>query len=376
MQNDDSIIDEQIRRDKAFYLRYAYIEEMEKHLLAFESQLTAHGLNVRWIDDEAMLCSQINDILPNSNFNKVFFDLPHVPAELEKSTLFNQLSIDDVQANLEEPDLLVVKADFGIVESGSLVFLNKKPRNYLNNVRNMVIILDIDQLIVKQDDLPLFLSILDNPDNPEDALYDIKIINGKFQHLIPELFQTSDNLPFTQEDVNITVFLYNNGITDIMSDSFLRQSLFCIHCGRCLQVCPAAAKMDGIAPIDLVKMNCFNIPDSYHFLFSHTTLCGNCAAVCPVHIPLVDMLVYEMQFENRAHPSSRNKQLNAILSKRSKMNKFDGYFLHQFFVNRFYGKNKVLKSYFSNNRTKFFNISFNNLDHNYNDDLEPEDITK
>lgn len=376
MQGKNSNSDNLKRREKAFCLRYSYIEEMEKHLLAFESQLTAHGINVRWIDDEASLCSQTADILPNSNYNKVCFDLPYIPAELHKSNLINCIPVGEVQANLEEPDLLVVKADFGIAETGSIVFVNRKPKNYFNKVRNILIILDIDRVIVRQEDLPLFLSILDNPDSGEDAVHDIKIINGVFKHIVPEVFQTDGHLPFTAENVNIYLFLYNNGITDIMQDKFLRQSLYCIHCGRCLSVCPAIGKTDGVAPIDFIKRNCFEMPDSAHYLFSHTALCGNCEKVCPVNIPLVDLIVYEMQLENSDNPSARSKRLYSVLSRRSKMNKCGSLLMHRFFVNRLFGGNKTLKSYFYCLREKSFNLNFNSLDENYNDDLEPEDITK
>lgn len=375
-KDDASQTNSQLRRKKAFFLRHSCIEELEKHLLAFEAQLSSHDVNVRWIENEENLCSQIICSLPKRNFNKVCFDLQTVPDKLLKSSRIHAVSVEEIENNQEEFDSLIVKADFGISETGSLVFINKPSKNCFNRVNHLIIILNIDQILVKQSDLSFFLSLLNDGDGPSNAVQDIKIIDRAFEHVNATMIQSITEPAFSRENVKIYVFLYDNGITNILQHSFLRQSLYCIHCGECLRVCPVAPLTGNISPIDLIKKNCFDDYNSTSFIFSHTLLCGNCAKVCPVNIPLTDLLICEMQLTNLNHASGRSKQLYNIFSRREKMNKYGKCLFHFYFTHHFYRKNKCLQNYFSKSRQVFFNQKFYSLDHNYNNDLEPEDITK
>lgn len=158
--------------------------------------------------------------------------------------------------------------------------------------------------------------------------------------------------------------LYLNGIEGILSSDvdILKESLYCIQCGRCMEVCPAANaatnEEEKFSPIDLVKLNSMDSYNRTQHLFSHTTLCGACDCVCPVKIPLVRLLLYEMQVSNQVSKNSRSKQLFNIFKKRSNLNKANNSFFRFFFVKRFFGKNKSLSRYFSGQNGDFFNISF------------------
>jgi hypothetical protein len=62
-------------------------------------------------------------------------------------------------------------------------------------------------------------------------------------------------------------------------------------------------------------------------------------------------------FAKRNHSHEKNIDLFKILSKRSKMNKKNPKIRRFFFINKYYGKNKQLANYLSNNKEDFFNIS-------------------
>lgn len=350
--------DYQSVKEKAHFLRDAYIEDIEKNLLGFETQLSAHKINVRWVDNESVLSNMILDLLPSRSHNRVCFDMPYIPNLLQNcGNIIHNVSLADIENHNEEAENLIIQADFGVVENGSLVFVNKSSKNCFNAVNNVFVILNIDQLVVKEKDLLLFLTLQSH----EEHLFphDIKIISQPFKKIISNPFQTSTEASYSSEDVNIFVFLYDNGVSKIMEDSFLRQSLYCINCGKCLDVCPVAKAFDNNSPIDLIKQNCFDQFNRTQSLFQHTSLCGNCQDVCPVNIPLVDMLIYEMQMINELNSYSRNKQLHSIFMKRSKMNKYNGFFLRYYFIKRFFGKNRWLSNYFNNQKETFFNITRN-----------------
>jgi len=92
--------------------------------------------------------------------------------------------------------------------------------------------------------------------------------------------------------------LLDNGRTDVLADAFARQTLTCIRCSACLNVCPVYERTGGHAydsvypgPIGAILS-----PQLFGFERSGTlpwasSLCGACYEVCPVKIPIADILV-------------------------------------------------------------------------------------
>ena len=344
-------------RDRAFFLRYSFIESLETHLLALESNLIDHKVNVRWAQDETALCDSIVELLPGKQYNSVCFDMANVPELLSSyENVVNPVSVEAVVNHDQETETLIVESDFAIAENGSLVFLNRKSSNCFNLVRNVIVIVNIDQIIVSQSDLSLLLR-LKSGNSSSDFPSDVKILNKPYKKVVSDLFMSSQSVGYTEEDVTVSVILYDNKITDILQDASLRQSLYCIHCGRCASVCPVMKVNNGLSPIDLVKKNCFDQYNRTQSIFQQTSLCGNCQEVCPVNIPLVDLLIYEMNLVSENTSYNKTKSFFSILSKRNKINKKNSPFLRYFFLKRFYSKNKILLNYLLNQKDQFYNIS-------------------
>lgn len=221
----------------------------------------------------------------------------------------------------------------------------------------MVVIVNIDQIIANQQDLSFFIA-LKYMSKEKKMPEDVKIIQNQIQYVFPSHLSFLSDQVISQEAMKITVILYLNDIEDIMSSEILKESLYCIECGRCLDVCPVASACDNISPIQLIKMNCLDKYNQSQHLFSHTTLCGACEAVCPVNIPLIRLMFSEMLASNNVVKPSRSKQLYALFSKRSKLNKANHSFLKYFFVKRFFGQNKFLGRYFQSQNGDFFNVTY------------------
>jgi hypothetical protein len=77
-----------------------------------------------------------------------------------------------------------------------------------------------------------------------------------------------------------------------------------------------------------------------------------------VNIPLIKLMLSEMQASNMVTKPSRTKQLYSLFSKRSKLNKVNNSFFRFFFIKRFFGRNRILNRYFSNQTADFFNVSY------------------
>ena len=338
--------------EKAYYLRHSYVEDMDTHLLNFETKATSHNLNVCWAIDEENLLKTVLDLLPSKKYNKVCVDIPDISLNLETAAQVNLLSLDNIKNHQDEADTLVVSADFAISENGSLIFVDRDSKDIFNSFRNLIVVIPIDQFLVKQKDLSIFLDL-----KYDNQPTDIKIVQHPFKKIVKDPLPASDSKGYTEEEVKVSVILYENSVTDYMMDPFLRKSLYCIKCGKCAQVCPVSQLNNGLNPIDIVKNNCLDSYNRTQSIFKQTTLCGNCQQVCPVKIPLTEMLIYEMQLVNENKDASNNKLLHDIFIKRSKMNKYNSPFFRFFLMKFLYGKNRQLYNYFSDIKNTFFNIT-------------------
>lgn len=343
-------------RKKAYALRHNYFDDMEKHLLALESALSRKGLNVLWIKDTDSLEESVNSLIDSCKVRRIAFD-SQTRLEPVFGSRADIIPLEVAETSSDDLDLLVVDADFAVCDSGSLVFLDRKSQCCFNKVKNLAVIVNIDQCIAYQQDLSFFMALKYYfKDRKMPA--DVKVVQDKMQYIFPSDFTYLSDQMFTQESMNITVLLYMNGIEDIISSDILKESLYCIQCGRCSEVCPVISSPDGISPIELVKMNCLDKYNKSQHLFSHTTLCGACEEACPVKIPLVRLMLSEMQVSNLVVKSSRTKMLYSLFSKRSKLNKVNNSFFKFFFIRHFFGRNKNLSRYFSNQNNDFFNITY------------------
>jgi L-lactate dehydrogenase complex protein LldF len=78
----------------------------------------------------------------------------------------------------------------------------------------------------------------------------------------------------------------------------LRESLYCLRCGACLNVCPVYRQIGGHAygytypgPIGILLTAMLNGPGSVKDLAHASSLCGACADACPVRIDIPRMLI-------------------------------------------------------------------------------------
>lgn len=93
------------------------------------------------------------------------------------------------------------------------------------------------------------------------------------------------------------VVLLDNGRSRILADPLTRATLKCIRCGSCLNVCPVYKQVGGYAygwfisgPIGAVLTPQLLGTSIAAELPYASTLCGACAEVCPVKVPLLDLL--------------------------------------------------------------------------------------
>jgi L-lactate dehydrogenase complex protein LldF len=95
------------------------------------------------------------------------------------------------------------------------------------------------------------------------------------------------------------VVLLDNGRTRILADRESRETLHCIRCGACLNVCPVYRQTGGHAygsiyagPIGaILTPQLFDMERSQSLPYA-SSLCGACYEVCPVKINIPEVLIH------------------------------------------------------------------------------------
>mgnify|MGYP003335008330 FL=1 len=105
--------------------------------------------------------------------------------------------------------------------------------------------------------------------------------------------------------------LLDNGRSQAYADAQLRSTLQCIRCGACMNHCPVYARIGGHAygttypgPIGKIISPHLLGLDATADLATASTLCGACAEVCPVKIPIPDLLI-RLRNEASRHPDEQ-----------------------------------------------------------------------
>jgi len=94
------------------------------------------------------------------------------------------------------------------------------------------------------------------------------------------------------------LILLDNGRSQAWRDEAFRPTLQCIRCGACMNHCPVYARIGGLAygttypgPIgSIISPHLLGL-DPTRDLPTASSLCGACAEVCPVGIPIPDLLM-------------------------------------------------------------------------------------
>ncbi|MFZ1828516.1 MAG: LutB/LldF family L-lactate oxidation iron-sulfur protein [Candidatus Competibacteraceae bacterium] len=120
----------------------------------------------------------------------------------------------------------------------------------------------------------------------------------------------------------VHLLLLDNGRSKIWADPELRQTLKCIRCGACLNHCPVYTRLGGHAygyvypgPIGSILTPQLEGLDHAGAMATASTFCGACEEVCPVKIPITDIL-------RRLRTESYNKtdSANAVKGHGHKVN--------------------------------------------------------
>ncbi len=188
-----------------------------------------------------------------------------------------------------EADVGLTGANFVVAESGRLVLVTNEgnSRFSLAAPRCHIAMVGIEKILPRDQDLGLLLNLLARSATAQQLTVYTEFIKG------PRLPTQPDG-----PDEMHVVFVDNGRIDVLASDC--RDILRCIRCGACLNVCPVYRQASGHAyrsvypgPVGAVLSPLLakeKFPEMAD-LPKASSLCGACQEVCPVNIPIPDLLL-------------------------------------------------------------------------------------
>jgi len=233
------------------------------------SHLVAPALHMRLADAQKVLSRDAGEELPAT---------PEDLAAYARRRLRTKFAVAEVG---------ITGANFAVAESGTVVLVSNEGNARLTVClpRIHIAIMGMEKVIPKLEHLPVFLKILARAATGQKLSVYTSLITGT---------RREGELDGSDE---FHLVILDNGRSKILGSS-LRESLFCIRCGACLNACPIYRNVGGHAyggvyagPIGAVLTPLYDGLVANHHLPHASSLCGACQAACPVKIAIPELLV-------------------------------------------------------------------------------------
>ncbi|MGC4035346.1 MAG: LutB/LldF family L-lactate oxidation iron-sulfur protein [Chitinophagaceae bacterium] len=336
-------------RERAKNTKWKAIEQLDYYLELFESTITKRGAKVIWAEnteqanDEILkICREknchtlvksksmvteeihLNHFLAENNIESIETDLGEYIQQLDNEPPYHivtpamhknkeqiaQLFADKLgtdpglspeEVTLVARDVLrkkyvqaevgVTGANFIIADAGAIAVSENEGNARLSSAwpKTHIAIVGIEKVIPSLTDLALFWPLLSTFGTGQRITSYNTILAGPRQE------------NETDGPEEMYVILLDNGRTNILANEKMRESLYCIRCGACLNACPVYKNIGGhtyaatySGPIGSVITPHLRDLGEWKHLSHASSLCGNCTEVCAVKINL-----HELLLENR-----------------------------------------------------------------------------
>jgi len=326
-------------RYKAHAIKKDVIENLADYLELFESNCLKNGIHVHWAADAAearqIILSlarennvksivksksltteeiHLNDALIRDNFETLETDLGEYIVQLNEQIPSHliipamHLSRQDVgklfekklgvkyteeptellriaRARLREKflaaDMGISGVNFGIADSGCFCIIENEANAHLTISLPAihVAVMGIEKLLPDLKSLPYFLKLLPVSATSQKSSTYVNFVGGP------------QRPRYGEGPREVHIILLDNGRSQILRDPQLRETLFCIRCGACLNACPVYQQTGGHAygwvymgPIGITLIPQFLGEAEGHIAPYVSSLCGACFDACPVRI--------------------------------------------------------------------------------------------
>lgn len=186
-------------------------------------------------------------------------------------------------------DVGITGGNFLLADVGAIALTENEGNGILTMAfpRIHIAVVGIEKLIPSIEDLDLFLPLLAQHGTGQRITVYNNIVFGPKTEFEPD------------GPEEMYVVLLDNRRTELLKFREQRRALSCIRCGACLNGCPVYRSVGGYTyrsaysgPIGSVITPHYLGMREYNHLSFASSLCGKCTEVCPVKIPLHELLLH------------------------------------------------------------------------------------
>jgi L-lactate dehydrogenase complex protein LldF len=356
----DTYADPNRLRELAGEIKQHVIENLDTYLPAVEARLQANGARVHWAATAETACGAVLGIMRARGATKIVKSKTMVSEEIELEAYLRKEGIEALETDLgefivqidhdhpshivkpiihksrkeiaasfekhglgafnDEPetitrrarqflrpkyleaDVALTGANFVVAETGRIVLVTNEgnSRFCLAATRCHIVLVGIEKILPHDRDLALLLNLLGRSGTAQQLTVYTEFVSGP----------KSPAQPDGPEEMH--VIFVDNGRTEVLATQ-CRDILRCIRCGACLNVCPVYRQAGGHAyrsvypgPVGAVLSPLLlgrEFPRKAD-LPKASSLCGACNEVCPVNIPIPDLLLRLRDRAKREHVPS------------------------------------------------------------------------
>ncbi len=333
-------------RDRAQELKREVIDHLDRYLEQFVSNVECRGGKVHWARTGEEACAMVREIVERAGAREVVKGKTMVSEEIELNHALEAAGIRAVETDLgefilqlaserpahivapamhktrgdvsklfvkhigsqptDEPEQLTAiarqalremfrkagvglsGANFAVADTGSIVVIENEGNIRFSTTapRVHVVLMGIEKIIPRLADLGVFLRLLARSGTGQKLTSYTSILTGPRR--------AGEDGPDEMH-----VVLLDNGRVETLMDEKMREALYCIRCGACLNACPVYRKIGGHAygwvysgPIGaLITPQFTGLAGARELPFA-SSLCGACREVCPVKINIPDLLLH------------------------------------------------------------------------------------
>jgi len=196
---------------------------------------------------------------------------------------------DQLRQKFVDAGMGITGANFVVAETGTVTLVTNEGNGRMctSMPKIHVAITGMEKVVPSIEDLGLFLRLLIRSATGQRISSYVTTVTGP---------RGEDEVDGPEE---FHLVIVDNGRSKMLADPNLREALYCLRCGACLNACPVYRKVGGHAygwvypgPIGaIVSPMLTNLSEAKDLPYA-STLCGACKEACPVKINIPRMLLY------------------------------------------------------------------------------------